>query len=374
MFQRILAIIQKELIQARRDRVTLAVMLSMPLLQLILFGYAISTNVRHIPMVVVDQSLDQRSRSYIAAMVNSGYFDVIETQPDQAGAIAAMDSGRVKAGLVIPSQFADHVQRGDAQVLVLVDGSDLFTSQSAYSAANIIGEQQAIQVMTESIQHISASSTLPQLDAHIRVLYNPDLKDLWFIIPGLAALLLQTQTIVLTAVAVVREREVGTIEQILVTPIRPFELMLGKIIPYLFIAMINMLSVLAIGVFWFQVPFQGSFWLFISLAFIYVFSGLGLGLLISTVSQNQRQAQQLFMLFEMVGMVLGGFIFPRYTMPRVIQWVGDIFPLTYFVPISRGIITKGVGFSAVAGQVGALVVYVVIVMALATVSFRKRLE
>lgn len=374
MFKRILAIIQKELIQAYRDRVTLVVMLSMPLLQLILFGYAISTNVRHIPMVVVDQSLDQRSNSYISAMVNSGYFDVVETQPDQAGAIAAMDSGAVKAGLVIPPQFADHVQRGDAQVLVLVDGSDLFTSQSAYSAANIIGEQQAIQVMTESITPSSTIGALPGLDAHIRVLYNPDLKDLWFIIPGMAALLLQTQTIVLTAVAVVREREVGTIEQILVTPIRPFELMLGKIIPYLFIAMINMLSVLAIGVFWFQVPFQGSFWLFISLAFIYVFSGLGLGLLISTVSQNQRQANQLFMLFEMVGMVLGGFIFPRYTMPRVIQWVGDIFPLTYFVPISRSIITKGVGFSAVAGQVAALVVYVVIVMALATVSFRKRLE
>jgi ABC-2 type transport system permease protein len=374
MIKRILAIIQKELIQAYRDRVTLVVMLSMPLIQLILFGYAISTNVRHIPMVVVDQSLDQRSNSYIAAMVNSGYFDVIETKPDQAGAIAAMDSGAVKAGLVIPPQFADHVQRGDAQVLVLVDGSDLFTSQSAFSAANIIGEQQSIQVMTESIKPGSPIGALPQLDAHIRVLYNPDLKDLWFIIPGMAALLLQTQTIVLTAVAVVREREVGTIEQILVTPIRPFELMLGKIIPYLFIAMINMLSVLAIGVFWFQVPFQGSFWLFISLAFIYVFSGLGLGLLISTISQNQRQAQQLFLLFEMVGMVLGGFIFPRYTMPRVIQWVGDIFPLTYFVPISRGIITKGVGFSAVAGQVGALVVYVVIVMVLATVSFRKRLE
>jgi ABC-2 type transport system permease protein len=374
MFKRILAIIQKELIQAYRDRVTLVVMLSMPLLQLILFGYAISTNVRHIPMVVVNESLDQRSNSYIAAMVNSGYFDVIETQPDQAGAIAALDSGGVKAALIIPPQFADHVQRGDAQVLVLVDGSDLFTSQSAYSAANIIGEQQAIQVMTESITPGSTIGVLPQLDAHIRVLYNPDLKDLWFIIPGMAALLLQTQTIVLTAVAVVREREVGTIEQILVTPIRPFELMLGKIIPYLFIAMINMLSVLAIGVFWFQVPFQGSFWLFISLAFIYVFSGLGLGLLISTVSQNQRQANQLFMLFEMVGMVLGGFIFPRYTMPKLIQWVGDIFPLTYFVPISRGIITKGVGFSAVAGQVGALVIYVVIVMTLATVSFRKRLE
>jgi ABC-2 type transport system permease protein len=377
MIQRILAIIQKELIQARRDRVTLAVMLSMPLLQLILFGYAISTNVRHIPMAVVDQSLDHQSQIYISGMVNSGYFDVVESQPDQADAIAAMDAGRVRAALVIPPDFAKHVQRGDAQVLILVDGSDLFTSQSAYSAANILSEASAIKILTQEWQKSGISNgglALPELDAHIRVLYNPDLKDLWFIIPGMAAMLLQTQTIVLTAAAVVREREVGTIEQILVTPIRPIELMIGKIVPYLVIAMLNMLSVLAIGVFWFQVPFQGSFWLFIALAFIYVFGGLGLGLLISTVSQNQRQAQQLFMLFEMVGMVLGGFIFPRYTMPQVIQWVGNIFPLTYFIPISRGIITKGVGFSVVAGSVGALVIYVVVMMTLATFSFRKRLE
>jgi ABC-2 type transport system permease protein len=190
----------------------------------------------------------------------------------------------------------------------------------------------------------------------------------------MAAMLLQTQTIVLTAVAVVKEREVGTIEQILVTPIRPIELMIGKVVPYMVIALVNMLSIIAIGVFWFHVPFQGSFWLFIGLTFVYIFSGLGLGLLISTVSQNQRQAQQLIMLFMMVGMVLGGFVFPRYTMPAAIRLVGNLFPLTYFVPISRGIITKGVGLAQLGSDVLSLLVYIVVVMFLAARTFRKRLD
>jgi ABC-2 type transport system permease protein len=173
---------------------------------------------------------------------------------------------------------------------------------------------------------------------------------------------------------VVREREMGTIEQILVTPIRPIELMVGKIVPYVIIAMLNMLTVIAIGVFWFGVPFQGSFWLFSGLSFLYVFSGLGLGLVISSVSQNQRQAQQLMMLFMMVSLLLGGFIFPRYTMPAVVRLVGNLFPITYFVPIARGIVTKGIGFSVLSGQVIALVIYIVVVMFLATITFRKRLD
>ena len=200
------------------------------------------------------------------------------------------------------------------------------------------------------------------------------MKTLWFIIPGMAAMLLQTQSLALTAAAVVREREMGTIEQILVTPIRPIELMVGKIVPYVIIAMLNMLTVIAIGVFWFGVPFQGSFWLFSGLSFLYVFSGLGLGLVISSVSQNQRQAQQLMMLFMMVSLLLGGFIFPRYTMPAVVRLVGNLFPITYFVPIARGIVTKGIGFSVLSGQVIALVIYIVVVMFLATITFRKRLD
>jgi len=377
MLQRVLAIVQKEFSQALRDRVTLVIMLTMPLLQLILLGYAINMNVRHIPTVVADQSLDQTSRNYLHAMVNSEYFDIAATAPDQAAVIQAIDAGRQQVGIVIPPDFAEHVKRGDAQVLVLVDGADMFTSISASTAADIIGQAQSIAVISDRVTRSGSGaslSSLPALNAHLRVLYNPDMLTLWFIIPGMAAMLLQTQTIVLTAVAVVKEREVGTIEQILVTPIRPIELMIGKVVPYMVIALVNMLSIIAIGVFWFHVPFQGSFWLFIGLTFVYIFSGLGLGLLISTVSQNQRQAQQLIMLFMMVGMVLGGFVFPRYTMPAAIRLVGNLFPLTYFVPISRGIITKGVGLAQLGSDVLSLLVYIVVVMFLAARTFRKRLD
>ena len=377
MFQRIFAIIQKEFSQTLRDRTTLAIMLSMPLLQLILFGYAINTNVRHIPTVVADQSLDHSSQAYINDMVNSGYFDIVQSASDQTGAVQAIDAGTAKAGIVIPPDFAEHVQRGDAQVLVLVDGSDLFTSQSANAFASIIGQEYAINVVTDQIGKagtLAAGSELPALNALIRVLYNPDMKDLWFIIPGMAAMLLQTQSLMLTAAAVVREREVGTIEQILVTPIRPIELMVGKIVPYVIIAMLNMLTVIGIGVFWFHVPFQGSFWLFIGLSLLYVFSGLGLGLLVSSISQNQRQSQQLIMLFMMVSLLLGGFIFPRYTMPAVVRVIGNLFPITYFIPIARGIVTKGIGFSALGSQVLSLAVYIVVVMTLAAFTFRKRLD
>jgi ABC-2 type transport system permease protein len=375
MLQRILAIIQKEFSQALRDRVTLGIMLSMPLIQLILFGYAINTNVLHIATAVADQSLDASSRDYLNAMVNSGYFNIVTTAVDQAGVVHAIDIGAAKVGVVIPPEFAMHIQRGDAQVLVLVDGSDFFTSQSANAYATIIGQAYAIRVVTDELSSAGVSmSNLPAMNALVRVLYNPDMKDLWFIIPGMAAMLLQTQSLILTASAVVREREVGTIEQILVTPIRPFELMIGKIVPYVLIAMLNMLTVITIGVFWFRVPFQGSFGLFFMLSFLYVFSGLGLGLLVSSISQNQRQAQQLIMLFVMVSLLLGGFIFPRYTMPPLVRAIGNLFPMTYFVPISRGIVTKGIGLSVLSGQVLSLAVYILIVMVLAALTFRSRLD
>jgi ABC-2 type transport system permease protein len=371
MFQRIFAIIQKEFAQTLRDRSTLAIILAIPIVQLILFGYAINMNVRHIPTVVVNQSMDSSSRDFLSALVNSDFFDIVKNVPDQASAVQEIDAGRAQTAVIIPPNFSEHNQRGDSQVLILVDGSDLFTSQQAFNAANSIGQSYTASVIMQSI---GSSNAFNALVTHIRILYNPDMKDLWFIIPGMAAMILQTQTIVLTASTIVREREAGTIEQILVSPIRPFELMIGKISVNVLIAIINMLTVIALGVFWFKVPFQGSFYLFIALVGLYVFSGLGLGLLISTVSQNQRQAQQLIMLFTMVGMVLGGFIFPRYTMPTLIRWIGNIFPLTFFVPISRGIITKGIGLREVSTDVIALAVYVVIVLFLSTRAFRERLD
>jgi len=349
----------------------------LPVIQLILFGYAITTQVNHIPTIVADQSLDAVSRAFVDALTTSGYFDVIAAATSQAEVVSAIDAGRAQVGVVIPPGFAAHVGLDDAQVLILVDGSDLFTSQSAYNAATAIAQAHASQIVVQRLQRSGQvrpdQSWLP-LDTRVRILYNPDLKDLWFLIPGMIAMLLQMQTVTLTAAAVVREREVGTIEQLLVTPIRPAELLIGKIAPNMVIALVNMLTILGMGVFWFRVPFQGNFWLFFALALLYVFSGLGLGLLLSTVSQNQRQVQQLNGMIMVLGLLLSGFIFPRSAMPPVIRLVGNIFPLTYFIPIARGIVTKGIGLAYLRNEVAALAAYVVVIMLLATWTFRQRLD
>lgn len=377
MLRRIWTVIQKEFIQTFRDRRTLMMTLSMPIIQLLLFGYALNMSVDHIPTIVADQSRDSASQAYVDAVVVSGYFDVVEYAPSQAEVTRAIDEGRVQAGIVIPHDFSARVERGDAQALFLVDGSDLFTAQSAYNAATIIAEAHATEVLMEKVERsglaVDSESFLP-LDALVRILYNPDMETLWFIIPGMCAMLLQTQSIVLTATAVVRERETGTIEQLLVTPIRPVELMLGKTAPNILLAMLNLLTVLAIGIFGFGVPFQGNFWLFLWLAFLYVFSGLGLGLLISTLSQNQRQTQQLIMVMMMLGVVLSGFMFPREGMPAPLRLAGNLFPLTYFIPISRGIITKGVGIEFFWDQAIAMVIYSVLIMLAASRSFKQGLD
>jgi ABC-2 type transport system permease protein len=187
-------------------------------------------------------------------------------------------------------------------------------------------------------------------------------------------MLLQTQAIAMTAAAVVRERETGTMEQLLVTPIRPGELLLGKTAPNIVIAMINMLTIVGAGIFIFGVPFRGSLALFVALSLIYVFSGLGLGLLVSTVSDNLKQAQQLVMLILMLGVILSGFMFPRYTMPPVLRLMGNLFPMTFFIPIARGLITKGVGFDAIWRQTITLAVYSVTVLVVAALVFRRGLE
>jgi ABC-2 type transport system permease protein len=385
MLRRTWAVMQKEFVHIVRDRRTLLILISMPMIQLLLFGYAINMSVDHIPTVVADQSLDGASHAYVAAMVTSGYFDITDYVPGEAAVVRAIDEGRAQAGIIIPPDFAASVDRGQAQVLLLVDGSDLFTSMSAYNAAAISAQAHATEILIEKVERsgragqfgsgaeAGVQSLLP-LDTRIRILYNPNLDDLWFVIPGMAATLLQVQSIALTAAAVVRERERGNIEQILVTPIRPAEFMLGKMLPTATIAIINLLTILGIGIFWFQVPFQGNFWLFLWLAFLYVLSGLGLGLLVSAVSQNQKQALQLVGLTTMIGIMLGGFLFPLYTMPPLLRLAGHLFPLTYFIPISRGIITKGIGISFLWEQVAALAVYVLVIIVLAARAFKPGLD
>ncbi len=377
MFRRIWAVMQKEFIQTFRDRRTLAVQIAIPVIQLLLFAYAIRTNVENIPTVVADESLDAGSRAYVEAMETSGFFDVTGYVADAGEVTASIDAGLAQAGLIIQPDFATHLQRDSAEALVLVDGSDLFTSQSAYNAASLIAQNHAADLLAQRIiqsGRVSPERNLVPLQSRARILYNPNLDDLWFMLPGLLATLIQIQTVTLTAASVVREREAGTIEQLLVTPIRSGELMLGKGVPNMVIALVNLLTITAIGVYWFRVPFQGDFWLFMWLSILYVISGLGLGLLISTLSQNQKQAQQLAGMIALLGVVLAGFIFPRYTMPAPIRLVGNLLPLTYYIQITRGIITKGVGLDFLWGQVVALVIYIVVILVVSMRLFRTRLD
>jgi len=376
MWQRLRAIIRKEFTQTLRDRRTLAIVLLLPVILLFLFGYAVEMQVDHIPTVVVDNSRDQRSWKFLEAMETSGFFDIKYYVESEAEAIKAIDEGRARVAIVIPPRFAAAVERGNAQALVVVDGSDAMTLQSAFNAAVTVGQAHAVELLTEKLERsgLQRGASLAPLDVRTRVLYNPDIRSLVFMVPGMVGLILQQQTVMLTALAIVRERELGTIEQILVTPIRPWELMLGKILPNVIIAFINMGTVLALGVFWFGVPFKGSLGLYFLMSLLFVFSSLGLGILVSTVSTNQRQAQQLTALIMLPGMMLSGYVFPRSMMPKVVQWAGDLLPVTHFLQISRGIMTKGVGFYFIRQQVWILLIYGLIVFVLSQAAFKERLE
>jgi ABC-2 type transport system permease protein len=365
---------QKELTQTLRDRTTLFVVLSIPVIELFLFAYAVDLTVDHIPTAVVDLSLDGQSKALITGFETSGFFDIVTHLADERAVIQAIDDEQVKAGIVIPPGLAEAVDRGTAQVLILLDGSDSFTVQSGYSAAVAITQDQAIKALIRKVNRMGGELETSPIQSLVHVLYNPTLDDMIFIVPAMAGILMQLMSVNLAAVSVVRERELGTIEQILATPVRPIELMIAKTIPNMVVCSIAMAVVVGLGVFWFGVPFQGNPGLFVLLSLLFLFSGLGLGLVISTVAQTQRQAQQFTTLLMLLSLLLTGFIYPRAPMPGGIKAVSHLIPLTYFIRIIRGIFTKGVGVSFLWGDVMALAVYTAVLIVAATAAFRKRLD
>lgn len=373
--QRIGALIQKETIQILRDWRTLVMILALPLIEMFLFAYAVTLTVDHIPTAVADTSRDARSRAFVEALEISGYFDIEMHVEGKEQVLQAIGAGRVKAGVVIPPNFAAQVERGDAQALIVLDGSDSFTVQAGYSAASAIAQAQGMELLLEKAGHkgLGSIGSLP-IYTSTRVLYNPNMDGLMFMIPGIAALLMLLLTIAQVSTSVVRERELGTLEQMLVTPVRPLELIVGKIVPNILLTVINMLIIILVGVFWFDVPFRGSPWLFAWLSLLYIVSGLGLGLLVSTVAQTQKQAQQITTMLMLLGMLLTGLIYPRAPMPPVVRAFGNLIPATYFIRIARGVITKGVGLSFVWSDVLVLVIYGAVTMTLAAVTFKKRLD
>ena len=381
-FNRIGAILQKETIQLLRDWRTLVLVLLLPVLEMFLFAYAVSLTVDHIPTMVADLSRDAESRAFIEALTASGYFDIEGYVENEAQIIRAIDEGESKAGVVIPPDFASQIERGDAQALILFDGSDSTSVSSGYSAASAVAQARGMELTLKKVMRTGeagllssagSANTLP-IYTSTRVLYNPARDDMIFVVPGLTAILLQVMTIGQAATAVVRERELGVVEQILITPARPIELLIGKMLPNLVLTVVDMLIIVLFGVFWFDVPFKGSPWLFAWLSLIFIISGLGLGLLISTVTRTQKQAQQITLLFMMLCMLLTGLIYPREPMPGVVKAAGALIPATYFIRIARGVITKGVGISFMWRDVLVLVVYSAVVIGFSVRAFRKRLD
>ncbi|HLI25547.1 MAG TPA: ABC transporter permease [Chloroflexota bacterium] len=373
MTSRVLAVLIKEFIQIRRDPRTLAMVLLLPAVQLLLFGYAINTTVEHLPTIVLDQADDRLSRELIQALNNSGIFDVVATARDAGALRQAIDSGAARVGVIIPPDFARaQAASRPAAVQVLIDGSDPTTAQSALYALVAVGQMRAIQALSARLAQLGLGGEMP-LEVQPLVLYNPQMQSIDFMIPGLIGLVLQNITLILTAFAIVRERERGTLEQLIVTPLRSWELMLGKLLPYAILSFCNVLVALAVGAWWFGVEIAGSVPLLLLLSGIFLISSLGLGLLISTVSETQGQAIQLAMFVLLPAILLSGFMFSRDAMPLPLHDLGYAIPLTYFLKIIRGIMLKGVGLDLLWWDLVPMALLGAVVFVLAALRFRKQL-
>ena len=373
---RLLSIIRKEFIQIRRDPRTLALALGIPVMQLFLLGYAATNDVRNVPLAVYDQDHGPAARTLLDAFRAADYFHVAYDVDSEEQLRSLMERGDARAALIIPPDYSRQVQGfGTAQVAFILDGSDPTSASTSLAAAKQIGQSHATTLLADRLasRGQSAALTLP-LDMRTQVWYNPDLTSAYFMVPGLVGMILQTLTSMLTASAVVRERERGTIEQLIVTPIRSWELLLGKLVPYVILALANTFEVLVIGALWFKVPVRGDLLLITAVSGLFLVSGLGIGLLASTIANTQQEAMLTVWMTLLPSIFLSGFFFPLEAMPTFLQAVSYVMPLRYYLVAIRSLMLKGVGIDALQVQIMALAVFGLGIMTIAALRFRKRLD
>lgn len=373
--RRMWTIMRKEFIHIWRDLRTLIIILIMPVTLLLLLGYAIAVDIKDIPTVVYDQSLSAESRRFLDRFWQTGDFKFVAhvSNPDEM--LRWIDRGDARVGIIIPPDFSTRLAGNrSAAVQVFIDGSDPTVAQTALLVAQSIGQAASVEIFSQQLGTFGMTGGLVlPIDLRARLLYNPDMKRINFMVPGLLAAILQMQTLFLTAFAIVREREQGTMEQLIVTPIKSWELMLGKILPFLILAILNVCITLVVASFWFRVEVKGNVVLLFVLALIFLLGSLGLGILISTVSRTQMQAMQLAAFVILPMLILSGFLVPRENMPWLANYTGYLFPITYFLVIIRTIIVKGVGMTALWNQAIPLAVFSLTVFVVSALAFRKRL-
>jgi ABC-2 type transport system permease protein len=373
MYVRVLAMIRKEFIQVFRDRRTLAMLIVIPVIWLVAFGYAVTFDVKHVNTAVVDHAHTSASQALIADLRASDGFTLQNTGAhSDADLEHEIKEGTIAAGVVIPSGYG--ASGPQPAVQVLVDGSDLFASQGVLRNAQMILQKAGIRQIQAEARAIGITVPITIPAPSFTILYNPQLKSSYVMIPALIGLVMAFIATLMTALGVARERERGTLEQLIVTPIRPFELMLGKVLPYMLIAAIDFLLIVALGLALFAVPLRGSFLLLVLGSLFFLLAALGIGLLVSTLAQNQQQAMQLAFFTIFPQFIFSGFVFPLAAIPWGVRWIGYIVPLTYFLPITRGVFLKDIGLAEVWPDVLVLAVYGIGVLTLAALRFRKRLS
>ncbi|HLF20812.1 MAG TPA: ABC transporter permease [Bacteroidota bacterium] len=365
----------KEFLQIRRDKRMLPIIIVAPVLQVILLGYAATVDVREISTVVCDLDNSLESRELISRFTNSGYFEIEAYVDDPRAIDRFLDESRAIIAVVIPKNFGKDIGRGEGtQLQLLADGADANTANISlgYASQIAVGYSQAI-LLTQLMKRGNLF-TPPQLNVQTRVWFNPDLRSANYMVPGVVALILMIITTTFTSAGIVREKEIGTMEQLLVTPIKPHQLILGKLLPFVIIGFIDVSLVLGVAVNLFDIPLKGSVLLLFALSGLFILTTLGLGLFVSTISHTQQQAMmtaQFFIFFPMI--FFSGFTFPIENMPAVIQVITYIVPLRYFLEIIRGLFLKGVGIETLWPQALALLVFGVTILSLSVLRFQKRL-
>lgn len=371
--ERLRAMVRKEFVQMRRDPATLRLVLLVPLMQMLIFGYAIRTDVRNLPTVAFDQSRTQESRALVQRLTATGNFVLREQAESYDDAVRAVDAGHARAAFVIPESYARDLKRGrPTQVQVLVDASDPTSSASAIGAAQMVGQQLNVEIVRQRTG-ANLASGLP-IDVRVRPLYNPALRSAVFVVPGIIGMILSNILIMLTSLSLVRERETGTLEQLIVTPLARSEIMLGKIAPYVLVGYIQMTTVLVAGHLIFQVPLRGPLLALYAVTFLFITANLGLGLWISTLGRTQTAVTQSAIFIMLPNVLLSGFMFPREAMPPLAQGIGALIPLTYYLQLVRGILLKGAGLAEMWPQALALALFAVAFFTFATQRFHKTLE
>jgi len=362
--QRIWAVFIKEFIQFFRDKVTFVTAIAIPLIQLILYGYAINTDVKHQSTVVYDQSKSVMSRDILYKFQSSQYFDIKGFLNSSNAVGKAIDDGQAKVGIIIPPKLESNILGNkSSQILVIIDASDPMSSSSALSASQMIGLMENQEILTKKLQQngIILPNKNP-FEVDVRAWYNPDLLSTYFLVPGLIAVLISLSTLVLTAMAIVREKERGTYEQLIVTPLRPIELTIGKLMPYAIIGYAQMSLVIIAAVALFNLNIKGNLFLLYIFALPFILANLSLGYIISTLAKNQQQALQMSFFLMVPIFLLSGFMFPREAMPGIIYYLSYIAPATFFLVVVRGIILKGLGFFELWQWEVGLIIYIIIAL------------